>query len=193
MFGFPTPQGLLRAPSSLTAEQWELTTRFGGVATGNPLPLTLRVEKETAPGSGVWGAFATATITSAVWSEVDLGTYEEDGSYRARYERAGLVSDWATVSTPDPALGFPSAPSVNYNGIPVNPYVDATPSEAFTLMTIQLRDSGGVVTDEIGVVSAGTYRLTSGGTSATSGRARHERFSGTGSWASAWAEDSTSP
>jgi len=182
-------------PTGLLASQWESSTRFTGNTAGNPGPLTVRVEKESAPGSGVWSAFGTGSASGTSFS-VDIVGYTEAGSYRVRLERQGVASEWAPVSTPDPFINPPAAPAgVDFRDLGGGAYGGTvTPSETFCTTRYQFRDGGGAVLSDNTFVSDGVPSaeiILAGGVAGGSLRARHERFSGTGSWASAWVEDST--
>jgi hypothetical protein len=95
------------APSGILASQWQTGTAVSWLSTAGTK--TVRIQKESAPGSGVWTDSYSASITTG--NETQLSGYTEDGSYRIRFERQGVPSAWVTFTTPDAFLGTPSAPS----------------------------------------------------------------------------------
>lgn len=177
-------------PNVTAAIQFELNTIVSFAAPG--FACTVRVQKETAPGSGVWGS-TTSGLAFAGTTNITVPGYTQNASYRIRFERQGVPSPWTFFLTPTAALGFP-APVTSLEIVFDGLFIDSGsvhPSEPNTLVRWQFLNAG-VPIEEATVLSNGV--LSTMGpyvcsfANATSFRARHERFSGTGSWASGWVE-----
>lgn len=181
-------------PASVSGAQWDSGTRVSFTAPGGVV--TVRVQVESSPGSGSWSDTLSATVGPTT-TDVDVTGYVQNASYRVRFERQGSASAWVAFATPDPFVGFPAAPAaVNFtdNGFACSGSV--TPSETFCTVRYQFLDSGSVVLSEGTTTSDGVPSVLGGfvypsSLPGGSFRARHERFSGTGPWASAWVSDNT--
>lgn len=181
------------APAGVFGAQWESLTQVNFSAPGTGV--NVRVEKESSPGSGVWAIVGVVQTILATDVYVNVAGYTQNASYRVRFERQGVPSTWTTFSTPVAALTPPTAPSVvnvvSAGGGSFNATV--LPSQTLTPIRWQYLDGGGLVlfegtaTSGGSIVTMGPYSYTNAAVAAF--RARHERFSGTGAWASAWVQD----
>jgi hypothetical protein len=185
--------GAVRAPASVFGAQWENLTQVNFLAPGTGV--NVRVEKESAPGSGVWAIVGVVQAINATDVYVNIAGYTQNASYRVRFERQGVPSNWTTFSTPTAALTFPAAPT-SVNNILSGGTFSATvvPSEVLTLVRWQFCNAGtlavlleGTLTSGGSITTLGPF--TTGNPAATLFRARHERFSGAGAWTSAWTQD----
>jgi len=184
------------APTGVFGAQWESLTQVNFNAPGTGV--IVRVEKETSPGSGVWAIVGVPQSITAPEVYVNIAGYTQNASYRVRFERQGVPSNWTTFSTPTAALTPPPAPSsVNFVNAGGSSFASTVvPSVTLTTIRWQYLNGSGTVlfegTDVSGgsITTMGPYNYTNA--AAVVFRARHERFSGTGSWASAWIQDTDS-
>jgi hypothetical protein len=184
MFGFMGGTGL-PTPVSINAAQWMNGVRFQNFAGIIPtsFPFTVRIEKESSPGSGSWSLFGTGIATNSSWL-IDVAVlYVEDASYRIRYERNGVGGGWFAVSTPDPIVPAPSAPSlVTFSNNTFFGSGSITPSEPDCVVEYQFMNDGVPVASGSDVSDGslsvmGPYSTpASDGTNPDALRARHSRI-----------------
>src|SRR5689334_8845909 len=105
--------GAVPAPTGVFGAQWETLTQVNFAAPGTGV--NVRVEKEASPGSGVWAIVGVVQAVTAVDVYVNIAGYTQNASYRVRFERQGVPSNWTTFATLTAALTPPTAPSTVNN------------------------------------------------------------------------------
>lgn len=176
-------------PSAISAQQNASNTLVTFAQPG--IAIVLVIEKETTPGSGVWNEVNRSNEIASV-STKEITGYTENGSYRMRFERQGVPSDWTTFTTPDPFDVGPDAPtSVSFTNNGFFGSLTVQPSEPNCTVEYQILDGAVVVssgsdTSDGALSGMGPYVYpTSDPAHPDSGQARHVRSG----FASAWVSD----